>query len=253
MSLFADLQYNKKGQPFVILDTKGRPNVIVPKELVNWLTHEPPSVLSNREVQYKKFGLKYLRTVDRIDQQQHESAFVNAMRVVLSRKIGKMQAEIFNTMRETIEARMELDEPSWREVNLFATMQPVVFKSICCALFGAPLCNNDDFLNAFQAFNTGVGLGAIFLGQYLPSLICPLVGWLYSIPVSVYRTRVLRFIVPVAEECKKRTKMNKADPPLADDCSTDLLARGLTIFSEETPLNISNDLLSLVSSNYHRT
>ena len=236
----------------MILDTKGRPNVIVPKELVNWLTHEPPDVLSNREVQTKKFGLKYWRSSeDRGNKQHYESAFVNAMRVVLSRKIGKMQAEIFGTMRETIDARMGLDETSWREVNLFATMQAVVFKSVCCALFGSPLCNNEDFLDAFLAFNTGVGFGAILLGQYLPSLICLLVGHLYSIPVNVYRARVLRFILPVAEERKKRTKLDKDDPQLLDDWSTDLLTRGLTLFSEESHLTIANDLLSLVSSNYH--
>ncbi|MCJ1423252.1 hypothetical protein MMC29_001134 [Sticta canariensis] len=240
------LMYNKEGQPFVILDLKGRPNVIVPKELVNWLTHESPNVFSARPVQYKKFGLKYWRTSDRINSQQYESAFVNTIRVLLSRKIGKMQAEIFDTMRETIDARMGLDETSWREVNLFATLQPVIFKSIGCAVFGAPLCKNDDFLNAFQAFNTGLGAGAILLGQCLPSFICPLVGYLYSIPVSVYRTRVLRFIVPVVEERKKRTRLDKADPQLADDWSTDLMTQGLTTFSEETTLAISNDLLALM-------
>lgn len=130
-------------------------------------------------------------------------------------------------MGETIDARMGLDEASWREVNLYEITHPVVFQSICRALVGAPLCDDDEFLDAFHTFSTGVGAGAVIIGQYLPSLITPLIGFLFSIPVSVYR---------------KSVEISSASGP-----QEHLMKRALTAFSDAPPLPIANDLLTMVS------
>lgn len=220
----------------------------MPKEQIHWLMNQSPNVLSTLKVQLKKFGMKYLEPPK---PHGKESPFVQSVHPVLSNKIGKMQAGIFNTMRETIDERMGLDEVSWREVNLFEIMHPVVFKSICCAMFGAPLCENDNFLDCFHTFSSGVGAGAVIIGQYLPSLLAPLTGFLFAIPVRVYRNKVLKFILPVAEERRKNINLGSTDPLFVDDGSKDLMTRALTTFSDAPPLLIANDLLTMVSSNFH--
>lgn len=232
----------------MILDTKGRPQVILPQEQLHWFMSQSSNVLSVREVQDKKFGLKYLRPTK---SRGEESAFIEVLRPVFSRKIGKMQAGMFNTMRNTLDARMGLDETTWREVNLFETMHLAVFQSVCRALVGAPLCENDKFFESFRAFNSGIGTGAVIIGQYLPSFMTFLIGSFFSIFVGVYRTRVLRFIVPVAKERRRNTKLESSDPLFVDDWSEDLLTRALTTFGDATPQTIANDILTLVSLTGH--
>lgn len=219
----------------------------MPKELVNWCMGQPHDVLSVRHVQHQKFGLKYLQPPI---QPSEATAFIQLVRPMLARRIGKMQAGIFSTMRETIDARMGLDDASWREVNLFETLHPIVFKSICRAMYGLPLCENDDFLDAFESFNTGIGAGAVLLGQYLPSFITPVIGLLFSMVVGVYRTRVLKFILPVAEERSKNIKLENTDPSSDDDCSEDIMTWAITNSSDTAPSTIANNFLSLVSSTF---
>lgn len=76
---------------------------MVPKEQIHWLMNQPPDVLSTLKVQVQKFGMKYLEPPK---PEGKESPFVPVVHPVLGSNVGKMQAGIFNTMRETFDARM---------------------------------------------------------------------------------------------------------------------------------------------------
>lgn len=54
------LQFNRHGQPLVVLAPSGRPSVMLPKEHIRWLVEQPHDVLADHAVSMERFALKFL-------------------------------------------------------------------------------------------------------------------------------------------------------------------------------------------------
>lgn len=238
------LQYNRRGQPFIILDPGGRPQVMLPKENIRWLMDQPDAVLSERAVQHEKFALKYL--IPPMDYHQ-ENSMVLAIRRELTRNLGKTQAGVFDTMRETIDATMGVDDASWQQICLFQTMQKVVFKATNRILVGSPLCNDEKYLDSLGQFSTWLGAGAVIIGQYVPWFLAPLLGYLASIPVNIYRRKSLRFLVPVIEDRIENTQRKKTDPSYEYDEPKDLITWTVAAANRSTAVEVADMIFFLVS------
>lgn len=50
--------HNTKGKPFTLLDSSGRPHIVLPKDLLRWLVSQPEKVLNHRQVLDNKFAVK---------------------------------------------------------------------------------------------------------------------------------------------------------------------------------------------------
>lgn len=104
------LQFNRHGQPFLILDPSRRPSVILPQEHIRLLIEQPEDVLANHAVVRERLALKYL--MPQMDPMHIESIILTLKRE-LGRNFDKTQAALSNKLRECIDATMGLDDTCW--------------------------------------------------------------------------------------------------------------------------------------------
>lgn len=134
----------RKGSPFALLDTAGRSQIIIPKELMRWLVGQPDDVLNSRKAIETRFAISYLSppVSKRLD-----DAISLAIRRDLTRNLGRTQKVVFDTLRERADTVMGQDE-SWHEVNLGGVIQSVVSSVSYRMLVGEALYENKTFLKS---------------------------------------------------------------------------------------------------------
>lgn len=240
----ASLQFNRHGQPFVILDPSGRPSVILPKEHIRWLIKQPEDVLADHAVTKERLALKYL--VPQMDP-THVEFMIRTVKRELGRNFENTQAALSNKLRESVDATMGLDESSWRQVCLFQIMNTVVFQSSNAILVGSPLCHNEKYLGSIGSFSTWLGMSAVIIGQYLPWFTAPLFGNLASVAVNVYRRRCLKFLLPVVKERMEKFKRKRSDPSLIYDENKDLMTWIIIDLPTASPAQVADQIIFLVS------
>lgn len=203
---------------------------------------QPEEVLSERAVQNEKFCIGYLTpTIDH----HHDSSILTAVRRELTQNMGKTQADVFTTMRDTIDTNLGLDA-SWHEINLYQSMQEVVFKSTNRILVGAPLCDDAQYQGAISKFSVWLGALAIIIGQYMPWFLTPILGHLAFFPVNMYRKRAQRLLLPL---CEERLKSMASATKHVSDGPKDLITWVIQRLDggPTTPTMIADNILSLVS------
>lgn len=238
------LQFNRHGQPFVILDPSGRPSVMLPKEHIRWLIEQPEDVLADNVVVRERLALKYL--VPQMDPTHIESMILTLKRE-LGRNLGNTQAALSSKLRECIDATMGLDDSCWRQVCLNQIMNTVVFKSTNSLLVGSPLCHNEKYLDSIGTFSTWLGVTAVIIGQYVPWFMTPLFGNLASVAVRVKRSRCVKFLLPVIKERMENIKRKRSDPSLVYDETKDLMTWTIMASPNASPIQIADMILFLVS------
>lgn len=95
------LQYNKKGQPVLILDPGLRPNIMLPQEYISWITGQPHSILSSRAVLNEKFATKYF--ISPVEE-KFPNLLMNVLHHDSTRSFAQLQPSLFSEMCESINA-----------------------------------------------------------------------------------------------------------------------------------------------------
>lgn len=237
-------QHNTKGKSFVLLDTAYRPQVIVPKEQMRWLTGQPDDVLSQRAVILAKFGVKYLSPPIK-QQLNHDIAL--AVRRDVTRNLGRTQATVFRAMRERVDSIMGMDEISWRAVNLVDVLRPAIASATNCIFFGDALRQNEKFVHPMDSYAMLLGLGGVVIGQMVPFFLAPILGPMAAFFFRQYRKRFLKHLVPVVQERMDSFRRNKTDPTASYETPQDLIQYGVVNATSATASEIADGILSLVS------
>ena len=224
------------------MDPAGRPQVMLPKQQIQWLTSLPDSVLSSRAVHDVKFALKYL--VAPITHAQ-ENAVGVSIRQDLTRNLGRAQAPVFDALRSSIDQNWGCDETAWTEVSLFQTMQDSVHRAVNCVLVGSPLCREEKYLDSLSSFASWLGAGSVIVGQFTPWFLVPLLGNLVLIPVSIYRKRSLRYLLPTIED--RMRDIQRSEQDMSSIEHKDLISWVILASRESTAVEVSDMILGLVS------
>ena len=204
----------------MVPDAAFRPQVMVPREYVTWLTGQPDDVLATRAPQAERFAMPYL--VPTLDV-KHERFTMDVVRKDPTRNLGRLQPDFFIDMRESVDSLLGLEEESWREIRLYEIMQKIIFKSTNRVLVGLPLCHNEDFLSSSAAFSQWLGVGAVIVGQLMPSILKPFFGYLMAIPIYLAQTRSFRYLVPVIRERMENIRRKRANPSFVFDKPNDMI------------------------------
>ena len=216
-----NLQYNRKGESFVVPDPGFRPQVMVPQEHLRWLIEQPEDVLAARPPQVGRFAIPYLApTLDF----NHDGFMIDVVRKDLTRNLGKLQLDIFHDLRESVDDLLGLDNESWRETCIFETLQKIIFKSTNRAFVGLPLCQNEGFLQSSAAFAQWLGVGTIIVGQLMPSIFKPVFGYLLAVPIYIAQRRSFRSLVPVFKERLKNIRHQRTDSSFIFDEPRDMIS-----------------------------
>lgn len=137
---------------------------------------------------------------------------MGAMRKDLTRNLGRMQPDMIEDIHSTIDQAMGLDDCSWKEVCITQVMEEVVFRSTSRVLVGSPLCTNEEYIRYSIAFATWLGGCAILVGQYVPWMMKPPLGYLAALPIHYYKQQAMKFLLPVVRDRMANIKRKRADP-----------------------------------------
>ena len=211
---------------------------------------QPDDVLSSRTAIDKRLAFKWLIPTFDI----HEDLFLtDVIRRDVTRNLGRTQADMFDEMRQSIDAVFGLDDITWREFNLSQAMRTIIFRSSNRVLLGPSLCRNQEYQKSSETFSTWLGASAIAIGQLVPWFLSPFLGHLIAIPVYVCRNRALKFLVPVIKERMENIKRKRTDPSDVYDEPKDLITwyvdavLGSEIAKHSKPEALADRLLFLVS------
>lgn len=188
----------------MLLDTAGRPNVILPKENAHWLAGQPEHILSSRNVTDVKFAVKYLAAPIPKDVVE---GMISAVRRDLTRNLGRTQKTSYDVIRAHTDQLMggpnnnpdDGDNP-YTEVNLFDVIESIISAVSNQMLVGNKLFYNEAFMGSLASFGHAYGLASLVIGQFLPFLVRPLIGFLAGLVVKVFRWRALKFLIPAVQD-----------------------------------------------------
>lgn len=147
---------------------------------------QPETVLNHREVLDNKFAVKYFIPPIRKELDIGTSI---AIRRDLTRNLEKTQREMFELIRKHVDTLMGLEE-SWHEVSLIGVLQPAMSSVNHRMLVGEELCRNKTFTESLGNFSNIIGLASIFIGQYVPFFMAPLVGYASYLFIYVFWKRL---------------------------------------------------------------
>ena len=143
----------------------------------------------------------------------NQDAFLlGSVRKDLTRNLGRLQPAMIEDITYAIDKAMGLDTESWKEVCIIKAMESVVMRSTSRVLVGEALSRNEDYVHYSIAFTNWLGAGALVVGQYLPWMLKPFVGYLGALPVYYYRQKALKFLLPVIRDRIANIKRKRADP-----------------------------------------
>ena len=182
---------------------------MVPIEHLRWMVDQPETVLCARLPQAGRFAIDYLSPgMD----YNHDLFLMNVIRKDLTRNLGRLQPSIYHDIRESIDELMGFKTNGWREVCLWDTMQKTIFKSTYRVFVGLPLCQDEGYLRSSAAFANWLGVGAVLVGQYTPSIFKPLLGYLTAIPIYIEQTKSFRYLLPVFKERMENIRRMRINP-----------------------------------------
>lgn len=195
---------------------------------------QPDNVLNSRKVIDTKFAIDYL--IPHIPPDLTDGMTL-AIRRDLTRNLGRTQKDSFNAIRaltdevllpplldnnntrtstSTSTSTDDGDEKKinpWHEVNLTSAIGSIISGVSNRMLVGDKLYHNTAFMKTLDNFGNTFGLASLLIGQYAPSFILrPLVGYLASVVVRLYRRKALNYLVPAATEMIDSLNKQKKNP-----------------------------------------
>ncbi|CAG8892933.1 unnamed protein product [Penicillium egyptiacum] len=202
-------KFNVAGIPFLLPTTGFEPQVMLPQEWIKWVVDQPEDILSSRQVQGERLGLNYILPALDITS---DVAIIEATRIHLTRNVGKVQANLVDELRQSVDKVFGMNTEEWSEVNVHSAMKELTFKSTGRVLFGHSLTHNEKFMHGLSGFSTWFGIGIILVGQLIPWQFRRFVGSLCALPMAYYRAICTRHVGPVFSERFENMQRKIHDP-----------------------------------------
>ena len=217
--------------------------VMIPQKSLQWLIEQPEADLNLRAVQGEKFAIPYLAPTFDFN---HDMYMVEVVRKDLTRNLGRIQPKIFEEIRTGVESVFGNDTKEWKEVTLLDCMQKILYRSTTRALVGEPLCDNQAFLRTCASWSKFLGIGAVVVGQILPSGLKPIVGYLLAVPIYICQKIAFRQMIPQIEARTHNLRLKNRDPTFKWEESKDVLT-----WMAMAALQVSTAELIIVQSSCH--
>lgn len=193
---------------------------MLPQEHLKWMIGQPDDVLAARPAQVGRFAVSYLAPLMNLE---HDMYMIDVVRKDLTRNLGALHPDIFEDVRESIDALFGLDSNSCRRIPIFDTMQKVIFKSSNRIFVGAPLCHDESFVTSSANFAQWLGAGAVIVGQLMPSFLKPIFGYLVAVPIFIAQAKTFRHLVPLFKQRVKDIQRKREDPSFVFDEPKDMI------------------------------
>ena len=187
---------------------------MLPQEHISWLIRQPDSVMSQGQVRKERNAIAYLG-ID-VDYKATMGLINTIINPCLQRKLGRVQSNVFDEIRVSVDDTLGLDEHAWREMRLHQSLETIINRTGSRAFFGHSVCRDKDYLYHLRRFILCMGAGTLIVGQLPLWLIRPFAASIINMPLRYYKYRALKFLIPMFE---KRIQVceNKEDGMTLDD------------------------------------
>ena len=98
-----------------------------------------------------------------------------------------------------------------------------MFKSTNRIFVGSPLCQDEGYIRSSAAFANWLGVGAIVVGQFLPSILKPFLGYLTAVPIYIQKKKSFGYLIPVFKERMKNLRGKRGDPNFVFEKPKDMI------------------------------
>lgn len=193
---------------------------MIPQKDLAWLVELPESVLDTRAPQVGRFAIPYLAPTLEFN---HDMAMKDVFRKDLTRNLGRMQPDVVRDMKASVDEIFGTDLEIWKEINLWDTMSMIIFRSTNGVLVGQLLGRNDMFVRATAAFANLLGVGAVTVGQLLPSIFKPIIGYMLAVPIYVAQKISFFYMIPQIKARMRNLRRKRADPTFNWEQPKDML------------------------------
>lgn len=202
-------KFSLSGIPWILPGTGLQTQVMLPIEHIKWVIDQPDDVLSHGQWHGERLGIKYFLPGFDFSSQM---AITEALRLHLTRSLGKIQGALMDELRVSVDETFGLDEKEWKEVNLYDALHDVNFQISGRVLFGPALTHNKEFMIQLKRLATWFGAGTVLIGQLIPWQLKRVLGFLYALPTAYYRSTCTRYLWPVFVDRFNNMKRKREDP-----------------------------------------
>ncbi|KAB8277903.1 cytochrome P450 [Aspergillus minisclerotigenes] len=203
--------FSRKAEPFAICNPSFYPQVLLPPEQIPWLLSQPENVLSHEKANEDVHALPYLAPA--FDNYDHLE-LIRAIRTDLTRNIPNTEDAFLDELRHTTDEVLGASgDKAWKEVNLTAVLDSIIF-GICLRLFfGVSLSRNRTFVYYVKIFTRVTGAMMLFVSQLVPWPLKPVVGIVAGFPIYYYWVRLIIYLYPTFKERIQCLRTKKETPP----------------------------------------
>ena len=144
----------------------------------------------------ERHAVKYLHTGVDLATSVHFIERISGDR--LARNLHLVQQPVFDELRSHIDTVFGKDGDSWKEINVYQSLQVIVMAAINRTFLGLPLCRHPHLVESLNRYILALGLGTIFVGE-LPRSLKAVAAWFVKLPLAYYRRRTLNILTPAVE------------------------------------------------------
>jgi len=163
---------------------------------MKWLLDKPDSVVSVAEAHYDQLAGSYNFTDPTLLQTMfHEKVLHRSM----YRNLGAVMPEIWDELQSAIDAIFGTVPSETKSITLWPEMMQIIARASNRLFVGLPLCRNEAYLKDMIGFAESV-IRCMTLLTFIPSLMHPLFGRLFSIPNNRHYARVKTLTIPVIKQ-----------------------------------------------------
>ncbi|KAK1144796.1 hypothetical protein N8T08_004807 [Aspergillus melleus] len=189
-------KFNRHDRPFLLPNFSLRPQVILPAKDLDWLLRTPDTVASSPESQNENVGLAHISPLTRPI--PGEKIVMTAIHAHLNRHTSRLQADIYDELRASIDREFGTDCSQWREVPIFKAMSSVAQRIGARVVFGLPTCRDEQWLASAERTVSFLG-AAMINAQLMPWFIQPIVSPFIKFVCDTVRMRCFNSIRPIFE------------------------------------------------------
>lgn len=169
---------------------------MVPPEHVKWLLEQPPTVMSSKTIREERHASGYLHMG--VEFESTEFFLERIMRDLLTKRLDLVQEPMYDEIKHALDTDFGKGARDGTHVKIFPALQQVILRGMCRVFFGPELTQDDHFMTAYHRYILAMGVGTMVIGQ-LPRFLKSIVVPAFNLPLWYYRTRTLKFLVPVVE------------------------------------------------------
>ena len=255
---------------YILPDTSGSPEVILPRSQMAWLIDQPDNTLSTSAAHYDSLEGDYAFTDPQILKDPYHEHVIHKY---LPRRVAALLPETWEEVQVAMDQTWGMNTETWKEIEVGENMMRIIPSITNRMMIGLPICRNEDFLKNMSQFAMDVITSASLYLKLTPRFLKPLVGPLVTIPNTRHWRNTTKYTLPIINERLANFKKKQEDPSFQwnepndyiswhinlataegrhDELTPDMISRRLMPVNfaaiHTTALTITNTILDLVSS-----